>query len=159
MQAETNHATDFDFQIGCWNVRHRRLRDRLVGCNAWDIFDGTSVMCPVLGGNGNIEDNLLHFPGASYRAIAVRSFAPASQTWAIWWLDARTPHTLDVPVIGTFAAGIGSFFAETTLNSAPMQVRFLWLQTNTLSPRWEQAFSLDGGATWETNWTMDFTRA
>jgi hypothetical protein len=24
--------------------------------------------------------------------------------------------------------------------------------------RWEQAFSDDGGATWETNWTMDFAR-
>jgi hypothetical protein len=27
------------------------------------------------------------------------------------------------------------------------------------SPRWEQAFSPDGGTTWETNWVMDFTRS
>ena len=159
MPADAPHATDFDFQIGAWTVRHRRLRDRLVGSNVWDSFDGTSVMRPVLGGNGNIEDNLLDFPGAPYRAIAVRSFDPASETWAIWWLDARTPHALDVPVIGTFAAGVGSFHAETTLNGAPTQVRFLWLQTNTSSPRWEQAFSIDRGIIWETNWTMDFTRA
>jgi NIPSNAP len=26
------------------------------------------------------------------------------------------------------------------------------------TPRWEQAFSVDGGKTWETNWIMDFTR-
>jgi len=38
-------------------------------------------------------------------------------------------------------------------------VRFLWLRTLTRAPRWEQAVSPDGGATWETNWTMDFTRA
>ena len=24
--------------------------------------------------------------------------------------------------------------------------------------RWEQAFSADGGATWEVNWVMEFTR-
>jgi hypothetical protein len=38
-------------------------------------------------------------------------------------------------------------------------VRFLWTRTDTESPRWEQAFSDDGGRTWETNWEMDFTRA
>jgi hypothetical protein len=30
---------------------------------------------------------------------------------------------------------------------------------DTPTPRWEQAFSEDGGETWETNWVMDFARA
>ena len=34
---------------------------------------------------------------------------------------------------------------------------FLWLQTDTQSPRWEQAMSADGGQSWETNWTMDLS--
>lgn len=149
---------DFDFEFGQWKVRHRRLKERLVGCDDWDEFDGHSETRPVLGGNGNVEDNLLEFPSGPYRAIALRSFDTASQTWAIWWLSAHDPHNLDVPVIGRFDNGVGSFFADETHDGEPVRVRFLWLNTDTSSPRWEQAMSLDGGVTWETNWTMDFRR-
>jgi hypothetical protein len=153
------HCPDFDFQQGSWRVQHRRLKARLAGCTEWEEFPGTSEQRPVLGGNGNIEDNLLHLPTGDYRAIAVRSHDPASGSWAIWWLDSRSPHALDAPVIGRFEAGTGSFHADDTHEGRPVRMRFLWLRTDTDSPRWEQALSADGGATWETNWTMDFTRA
>ena len=38
-------------------------------------------------------------------------------------------------------------------------MRFIWSNTLTSEPRWEQAFSEDGGETWETNWIMEFTPA
>lgn len=151
-------SPDFDFEFGRWHVRHRRLRVRLAGCADWEEFDGQSETRPVLGGNGNIEDNLLAFPDGPYRAIAIRAFDPGQGTWAIWWLSAQDPHQLDVPVIGRFEAGVGAFHAEDRLRGAPVRVRFLWLHTDTETPRWEQAMSADGGATWETNWTMDFSR-
>lgn len=150
---------DFDFQIGSWQVRHRRLKERLAGCTEWDEFDGTSDMRPILGGDGNVEDNVLHIPGGTYRAIALRSYDRAQDSWAIWWLDARSPHALDVPVIGRFDDGIGRFYADDTLGGRPIRLRFIWSRTDTASPRWEQAMSADGGTSWETNWTMDFTRA
>lgn len=153
------HCPDFDFQQGKWRVRHRRLRARLAGCTEWEEFPGTCEQRPVLGGNGNVEDNLLHLPSGSYRAIALRSYDPSSGNWAIWWLDGRAPHTLDTPVIGRFEGGVGSFHADDVLDGAPVRMRFLWLRTDTATPRWEQALSADGGATWETNWTMDFERA
>ena len=152
-----SHA--FDFQVGHWSVAHRRLTERLAGCTEWEEFAGTCVMRLILGGDGNIEDNALHISTGSYRAVALRSFDPASGTWAIWWLDHRAPHSLDVPVIGRFENGIGSFFAEDQLDGRPIKLRFLWLGTDTPTPRWEQGMSGDDGATWETNWTMDFTRA
>lgn len=111
------------------------------------------------GGFGNIEDNLLHLPEGSYRAIALRSFDPRSRQWAIWWLDARAPHQLDVPVVGSFENGVGTFYAEDRLNGTPIWIRFTWLTSNPDHPRWQQAFSADGGTTWEPNWTMDFRRA
>ena len=151
--------SDFDFQIGAWRVKHRRLKERLLDCTEWEEFDGTSQMRPILGGNGNIEDNVIQFSSGTYKAIALRSFDAASKNWAIWWLSSAAPHTLDVPVIGRFANGIGSFFADDILRDKPVRVRFLWLRTDTEQPRWEQAMSSDGGQTWETNWTMDFTRA
>lgn len=140
-------------------MRHRRLEKRLVGCNDWQTFSGHSETRPVLGGNGNIEDNVLHFPVGTYRAIAMRSFDIGSQTWAIWWLSSNDPHRLDAPMIGKFKAGTGSFLGHEIIDAVPVTVRFLWLRTDTETPRWEQAMSLDGGLTWETNWTMDFDRA
>jgi hypothetical protein len=34
----------------------------------------------------------------------------------------------------------------------------VWSRITREAARWEQAFSLDKGASWETNWIMDFTR-
>ena len=149
---------DFDFQIGLWRVKHRRLRERLVGSTDWEEFDGTSEMRIVLGGYGNVEDNLLHVSTGSYRAIAIRNFDPLKMSWAIWWLDSREPHWLDVPVIGTFESGTGTFYANIIQNGIAAKLRFLWLTSKQTSPRWEQALSIDNGKSWETNWTMDFVR-
>lgn len=151
-------AGDFDFFQGAWSVRHRRLRARLVGCAEWEEFGGSVSVWPILGGAGNIDDNVLHLPGGTYRAATLRAYDAAQRRWSIWWLDGRRPDRLDVPVTGSFAAGTGTFEAEDTLDGRPIRVRFRWLHTATPTPRWEQAFSPDAGATWETNWTMDFTR-
>lgn len=159
MAQPLNISQDFDFEFGKWHVHHRRLKERLAGCDAWEEFQGYSETRPVLGGNGNIEDNILEFPAGTYRAIAIRAFDPDKQTWAIWWLSATDPHHLDVPVIGKFENGIGLFYAEDVLNDKPVLVRFMWRDTQSGAPRWEQAMSDDGGTTWETNWTMAFTPA
>jgi hypothetical protein len=150
---------DFAFAVGDWNVRHRRLRERLAGCTDWIEFPGEMSTRPVLGGFGNVEDNLLHLPEGPYRAVALRSFNPQTLQWSIWWLDGRAPGQLDVPVVGSFTDGVGTFYADDTLNGAPIRIRFTWFTSNPENPRWEQAFSSDNGASWETNWTMDFTRA
>ena len=151
-------SSDFDFEVGDWTVAHRRLVGRLVDSSTWEQFPGTCSMRKVLGGHGNVEDNVIDIPSGSYRALALRSFDAARGQWAIWWLDARRPLGLDTPVIGGFENGAGSFYADDTLDGRPIRVRFLWLDTAAKTPRWEQAFSPDGGATWETNWTMQFTR-
>jgi hypothetical protein len=91
-------------------------------------------------------------------AVALRSYDPKTKTWAIWWLDGRSPHHLDTPVIGSFSGTVGTFLAHDVLDGRPIQVRFLWRTNPGAHPTWEQAFSADGGVTWETNWTMEFVR-
>lgn len=160
----TSSAHDFDFIHGNWRVRHRRLRTRLAGCTEWIEFDGLSSTRPLLDGSANVEDNTLDLPGDAYRAVTLRVFDPASGRWSIWWLDGRCPDRLDVPVTGGFVDGRGAFFADDTFEGRPIRVRFRWLvhdadAARCEQARWEQAFSEDDGLTWETNWTMDFTRA
>jgi hypothetical protein len=149
-------AHDFDFLFGTWRVAHRRLTTRLANGNEWEDFGGTCEARPILGGMANIDDNVLHIPNGTHRASSLRSFDHATNTWAIWWLDGRSPHQLDVPVTGGFTNGIGQFYAHDTLNGQPIQVRFQWTDTETTTPRWDQAFSPDNGSTWELNWTMFF---
>lgn len=151
-------AGAFDFLLGHWRVSHRRLRRRLQGCTDWDTFDGTTQVWPVLDGLGNVDDNVLHLPEGQYRAVSLRAFDAAADQWAIWWLDGRTPSHIDVPVRGRFAAGVGTFLADDVFEGRPIRVRFVWSKTSSSSPQWAQAFSADGGVTWETNWTMHFTR-
>ncbi len=150
---------DFDFYMGKWRVHHRRLKERLAGNDEWQEFEGTSTAWPILDGAGNVDDNVLELPGDTYRAISLRSFDPKSQSWSIWWLDGRNPHgRLDPPVVGGFSDGVGTFLAEDTFQGQPILVRFLWSDITEGTCRWEQAFSPDGGTTWEVNWVMESTR-
>lgn len=147
----------FAFQTGSWRVRHRKLRERLAGSTDFYEFDGECRAWEVLGGAGNVEDNLINDPAGAYRAAAFRRLDPATGLWAIWWFDPRQAR-LDPPVQGRFENGVGTFLADDELRGRPIKVRFRWSDITRTSARWEQAFSPDGGATWETNWTMAFTR-
>ena len=153
-----SNAHDFDFLFGHWQVRHRRLIERLADSDEWQEFDGSCTARPLLGGLGNVDDNILQLPGGEYRAVSLRSFDAQHKRWAIWWLDGRDPHRLDVPVVGGFSQGVGTFYAEDIFNGQPIRVRFRWTDTQSPSPQWEQAFSPDAGQTWEINWTMIFVR-
>jgi hypothetical protein len=158
MNDSSDGRHDFDFLVGTWSIHHRRLRERLQGCTDWEEFEGTAVVRAVLGGLGNLDDNVLHLPSGAYNAVTLRTFDPSSQTWSIWWLDGRNPTQLDTPMRGRFAAKLGEFLADDTLNGQPIKVRFLWKAESPDQPVWEQAFSPDDGQTWETNWVMHFTR-
>lgn len=157
--APTGHEHDWDWLVGSWKVRHRRLKGRLVGSTEWEVFPGTCTMWVTLGGLGNVDDNVLEIPSGAYRAVGVRAFDPKTGRWGIWWLDGRYADRIDPPVYGGFKDGVGTFTGEDVLDGKPIVVRFQWSKITKTSARWEQAFSPDAGRTWETNWEMDFTRA
>jgi hypothetical protein len=156
---EPSGVHDFDFFVGRWRVHHRRLKERLANSHEWLQFEGTAVTQALLGGYGNIDDNVLALPGDPYRAVTLRAFDAKTGQWSIWWLDSRSPQgPLDPPVRGSFKDGVGTFFADNTFNNKPIQVRFIWSRITRTSCHWEQAFSPDGGMSWETNWEMEFER-
>ena len=150
---------DFDFFVGRWQVHHRRLKKWLVNNSEWIEFEGTTVTQTVMGGNGDIDDNVLDAPTGTYRAVTLRSFDEKSKQWSIWWLDSRSPQgPLDPPVRGKFHNGVGTFYSDDKLNGKPIRVRYTWSKITPSSCQWEQAYSSDSGTTWETNWVMEFKR-
>jgi hypothetical protein len=148
---------DFDFFVGAWRARHHRLVGRLVGSTEWQDFDGSCVMRKILGGNGNLDENVLHIPSGTYEAVTLRLFDPARRVWSIYWIDGRAA-ALDTPMVGGFADGRGLFYADEQIDGRAVLIRFLWFSDNADQCRWEQAFSTDRGRNWETNWTMRFDR-
>ncbi len=151
-------ASDFDFWFGSWDVRNRWLRRRLAGSDDWEEFDATVVARPLLDGVGN-EDEFRTDHAGGFIGMSFRFFDPERRRWSIYWADSRRPGELDPPVFGTFSGDVGMFEGEDVYRGRPILVRFTWTGVTTPTPRWEQAFSDDGGRTWETNWVMDFTRA
>lgn len=147
----------FAFQSGEWAVRHRKLQGRLVGSTEWVDFNGTCRAWELLGGEANVDDHFLDDPAGAYCAATFRRTDPRSGLWSIWWIDPRVT-TLNPPVVGGFVNGIGTFLADDQLNGRPIRVRFIWSGITPDAAVWEQAFSADAGASWETNWTMIFTR-
>ncbi len=147
----------FDFLIGCWRIRHRRLKERLAKIDDWIEFDGGCVTRKILDNAGNIDEHSLDMPGHPYSAMAIRTYDSAQDCWSIWWIDGRQPTELDPPLVGRFKDGVGTFYADHVLRDKPIRVRFLWTNL-AVSPHWEQAFSADGGLTWEVNWTMEWQR-
>lgn len=147
----------FAFQTGDWQVRHRKLKHRLVGETAWFEFTGTCRAWELLGGAGSLDEHVLDDPNGAYRAVTLRQLNPGSGEWSIYWVDARFPG-IDPPVHGRFKDGVGLFFGKDVLAGRPIAVRFRWHDISETSAHWEQAFSPDDGASWEVNWTMAFDR-
>ena len=155
--ATRSAAHDFDFWIGRWNVRNRRLRERLARTDEWDDFGAKVVARPLPGGLGNEDLYCTGFDGG-FVAMSFRFFDPETDHWSIYWADSRRPGALDPPLFGSFSGDRGLFLGTDTIDGRPILVRFLWSDVTTPTPRWEQAFSEDAGDTWETNWIMTFTR-
>lgn len=155
LQAGTT-ARDFDFFMGRWHVANRRLKRRLAGSEDWEEFAATAVAQPILDGFGN-QDVFTTDHDGGFVGMSFRFFDPERQRWSIYWADSRRPGELDPPVFGHFDGDTGVFHGEDVFRGRPVLVRFIWSGVTTSTPRWEQAFSDDGGRTWETNWVMDFT--
>jgi hypothetical protein len=149
--------TDFDFLAGHWTSRQRRLVKVLAGADEWYEFDATLDCQIVFDGNGNFD--VLRAPERDLEGVTIRLYSPQEQVWRIWWASKTTGGQLDEPVVGRFEGGIGRFECDDTWEGKPIRVRYEWSKVDPDRPTWQQAFSPDGGQTWEVNWIATFSRA
>ncbi len=76
---EQDGRADFDFFIGSWKLRNRRLQEWLKGSTSWDEFGGASVVRMVLGGLGHIEEVTMELASGAIHELVVRLFDPQTQ--------------------------------------------------------------------------------
>ncbi len=149
---------DFDFLIGSWTSRQRRLRERLKGSNEWEEFPARLEVHKILGGMGNFDELVMERGSGVTRGATLRLYDLQSRQWSIYWADG-IHGALAVPEVGSFQDGCGYFHAQESFEGRMIFSRFIWSHDGDDTCRWEQAFSEDAGKTWETNWTADFRRA
>jgi hypothetical protein len=149
---------DFDFLHGSWNVHNRYLKGRLRHSTEWVEFDAQSDVQPLLNGLGQLDRYGAVRDGNAIEGVTLRLFNPATGEWSLHWADTVNPGVLLPPMVGRFNGDVGEFFGDEFVDGTKVLCRFYWTRTNPDSPRWEQAFSDDGGKKWETNWIMTFTR-
>jgi hypothetical protein len=148
---------DFDFDFGAWRTHSSRLLHPLTGSTTWVDMDGTTVVRKVWDGRANLAEYKADGSAGHIELLSLRWFNPTTQEWN---LDFATPSvgTLGIPGVGAFKNGRGDFYDLEPINGKSVLVRFSIWRITPDTAQSEQAFSDDGGKTWEVNWINRYTR-
>lgn len=152
-----NGQHDFDFEIGTWATHLRRLRTPLSGSTEWVEYEGTTVVREVLDGRANLVELKVEGPAGRIEGLSLRLYNPEARQWTLNFANIAD-GLLTEPMVGEFRDGRGEFHAQDTFKGRAILVRFLITVLSPDSCRFEQAFSADGGKTWEVNWIATDTR-
>jgi hypothetical protein len=148
---------DFDWEIGTWKTHLKRLLRPLTGSTTWIEYDGTTVVRKVWNGRANLVELEVDGPSGHIQALSLRLYNPESRQWSLNFSNSAS-GTMSQPTIGEFKNGRGEFFDQEMLNGRAIFLRFIILCPAPDTCHFEQAFSDDGGKTWEVNWIADDTR-
>jgi hypothetical protein len=154
---EQDGQHDFDFEIGTWKTHLRRLLHPLTGSTTWVEYEGTTVVRKVWNGRANLVELIADGPAGHFEGLSLRLYNPQSHQWTLNFANANS-GTLSQPTIGEFKGKRGEFYDQETLNGRAILVRFVISDITPDSCHFEQAFSDDGGKTWEVNWIATDTR-
>jgi hypothetical protein len=146
---------DFDFLYGKWEMPNHKLKQRLAGSHEWVDFISCDEASPLPGGIGDTD----YFKTGYWKdfvGVTVRTYDPKTGLWRIYWVDNTfSGGSIQPPVVGKFDGNVGIFEGPDTYNGRPIVVRYTWTKSpegSKVVAKWEQAFSPDGGQSWETNW-------
>ncbi len=148
---------DFDFEMGVWRTHLKRLLRPLTGSTAWVEYEGTTVVRKVWDGRANLVELDVKGPTGRIEALSLRLYNPETRQWSLNFSN-RASGSMGIPAIGEFRDGRGEFYNQETLNGRAILVRFVISDITARSCRFEQAYSDDGGKTWEVNWIATDTR-
>ena len=150
---------DFDFEIGSWTTNVRVLRNPLSGePPKWVEYTGTSIVRPLLDRRANFVELSVASPSGKIEGGSLRLYSPQSRQWSLNYANLRN-GMLTAPVYGGFdGRGRGTFYGQDMLDGRAILVRFIITQVTDREAHFEQAYSADGGVTWEPNWIAVDTR-
>ena len=163
----TTHSTtapsggqgEFDWELGTWHTSVRVLADPLSGTeDEWLEFEGTSVVRPLMDGRANVVELRVSGPAGQIDGLNLRLYEPGLQRWSATFASLRD-GMLTPSVHGRWHGDVGEFHGEDQLGGRVIKVRFVIVRQGPDRATFTQAFSADGGASWETNWVAVDRRA
>jgi hypothetical protein len=154
---ERDGQRDFDFHIGTWKTQVKRRLRPLTGSTTWVEMNGITTVRKVWNGRANLVELVADTPNGRFEGMSLRLYNPQTRQWSLSFASS-SDGTLAPPTIGEFKDGRGEFYAQETLNGRAIFVRFIISDITPNSIHFEQAFSDDGGKTWEVNWIATDTR-
>ena len=155
---ERDGQHDFDFEIGTWKTHLRRLLNPLAGSAQWVVCDGTTSVRKVWNGRANLVELEADCPSGHFEGLSLRLYNPQSRQWNLNFANGASGMLGGPATIGEFRNGRGEFYDQETLDGRAILVRFVISDVTADSCHFEQAFSDDGGKTWEVNWIATDTR-
>ncbi len=155
--AARDGSHDFDFNLGTWKTHIKRLRNPLSGSTTWVEFDGIAVTRKIWDGRAQLEELEADDPLGHIQGLALRLYNPQTRQWNLSWASSRD-GAVSQPSYGEFKNGRGEFYDQETFQGRMILVREIWSDITADSCHFEQAFSADGGKTWEPNWVATWTR-
>ena len=150
---------DFDWENGSWTTKVRVRRNPLSGAApVWVEYQGTSTVKPVSEGRANLVELSVAGPNGKIEGVSLRLYNPQARQWSLNFASYRD-GMLTAPVYGSFdASGRGLFYGQDMLDGRAILVRFVITRVSPNEARFDQAYSADGGMTWEENWNAVDTR-
>lgn len=155
--ARPDGTHDFDFEIGSWHTHLRRLQHPLTGSTSWVEYDGTSEIRQVWHGKANLVELEVDGPAGHLEGLSLRLYNPDSHQWSLNFSNSRS-GMMSVPTVGEFKNGRGEFYDQEDFNGRKILIRNVFRDIRPDSYTFEQAFSDDGGKSWEVNWVAVDTR-
>jgi len=147
----------FDFEFGEWKMELTRRVKPLSGSNEWVKYEGTSVVRKVWNGAANLGEIELDGPKGHIEGLSLRVYNPDAKQWNLHFANS-TSGVVGEAMVGGFRDGRGEFYNQETYDGRAVFVRFVFSDITPNTFHFEQAFSQDGGKTWEPNWIATFTR-
>jgi hypothetical protein len=148
---------DFDFTIGAWKTHITRLQKPLSGSTTWIKMEGSKIERKIWNGRAHLEEIEADGPTGHMQGLTLFLYNPRAHQWSQTFASSGD-GTLGSPLIGAFKNGRGEFVGQDTFNDKTILVRAIWSDITQDSHKFEQAFSDDGGKTWETNFIASLTR-
>jgi len=156
---DRDNVHDFDFETGAWTTSVRVLRNPLSGAAPdWADYRGTSIIHPLMDGRSNLVELSVSGTRGKIEGVALRLYNPQAHQWSLNYAN-MSDGLLTAPVFGGFdEKGRGAFYGHDMLGSRAILVRFIITRISPTEAHFEQAYSADGGASWEVNWIATDTK-
>ena len=155
----TDGSHEFDFDFGTWQTHSSRLMHPLSAANDWRDMDGVTEVTKIWGGRANLAEYKASGSAGTVELLALRVYNPTTKQWSINFAHPGNGMLGEVPGIGEFKNGRVDFYDQEPINGKAVLVRFSLWSITPQTAQSEQAFSSDGGKTWEVNWINKYTRS